>query len=115
MSSKRIVFNLSGLSDRDKEQASHELARVIQESDPTAQVERQQEKAQAQDLGSTVVLVLGTGAALQVAQGIRNWMGRWRSAEITISGENRKISAKDLTSTDAVRLAELFGSNSPKT
>jgi len=110
MSSEEFVFSLSGLSDRERELAASDLIRAIKESDPTSVVERRPSNAYAQDLGATIILILGTGAGIEIARGVKNWMGRWKQAALTVEDKERKIKVilENISSDEAVRLAELL-------
>jgi hypothetical protein len=114
MSSGTFSINLSGLSDREKEKAAADLVRALRESDPTATVERRPDNDRSQDFGATLVLVLGSSTGIAIAHGIANWMGRWRKAGLTVDDGTRKVKLENISSSDAVRVAELFAGNRRK-
>lgn len=74
--------------------------------DINAQVQR--EDPSTMDFGGTLVLVLGTPAAIAVAKGISDWLKRRNTASITIETEDGKLVAKNISSKDATSLAEKF-------
>jgi hypothetical protein len=115
MSRETFSIDFSGLTDRDKEKAAADLVRALKESDPTVTVERRSGNPRAQDLGATIVLILGSGAGVAVARGIANWMGRWKKATLTVSDGKREVKLENVSSADAVRVAEWFAADSRKT
>jgi hypothetical protein len=115
MPSEAFSISLSGLSDREKEKAAADLMRALRDSDPTASVDRRPENDRSQDFGATLVLILGSGASIAIARGIANWMGRWKNASITVDDGTRKVKLENVSSGDAVRVAELFAGNRRKT
>jgi len=112
MPSEIFTITLSGLSDREQEQAATELARAIKQSDHSTTVERRSDNATAMDFGASLVVILGSGAGIAVARGIQSWMGRWKNVEITLSDKHRKVGIKRISSEDAIRAIELFMSSS---
>jgi hypothetical protein len=75
MSSRSFSMSFDNISDREKEHAASDLVRALKESDPTAIIERRQSNVHAQDLGATIVLILGTGAGIEIARGIKELDG----------------------------------------
>jgi len=114
MSYQKFFINLSGLSDSEKEKGAADLMRALKESDPTATVERRPNNARAQDFGATLILVLGSGAGIAIARGIKNWMGKWKNASLEVDDGTRKVKLANVSSSDAVRVAELFADNRRK-
>jgi hypothetical protein len=114
MSLDSFTITLTGLSDREREQAASDLARVVAASHQSVQVERQQENSSAMDFGGTLVLIIGSGAAVAVARGIEAWLRRRQDASITIEDKQRKIKATGITSADAIRISEAFNISSQR-
>jgi len=60
------------------------------------------------DLGSTLVLIFGTPAAIAVAHGVSKWLAMRNSGGITLQDKDGKLIAKNITSSDALKLADKF-------
>jgi hypothetical protein len=69
-------------------------------------VERKKEKADTQDLGSIVGVILDSGAAIAVAKGIAAFLMKRSSATVVVDGS--KFTATGLTGAEVVRLAEIL-------
>ena len=71
-------------------------------------VSRQKDAPEAQDLGATLVLILGTGAITAVAKGLSTWIARNSGAKVVITKDGTVV-AENLNSEDAARiLADAF-------
>jgi hypothetical protein len=114
MPSETFTITLSGLSDREREKAAAELARVIKQSDPSTDVERRQDNTSAMDFGATLVVIVGSGAGIAIARGIQAWMGRWKNARIILSDGDHKVEIERVSSDDVIRAVELFTVSSRK-
>ncbi len=71
-------------------------------------VQRQRENPLAQDLGASLVLIMGTPTLVATVQAIGNWLQKRRSASLTIVTAEKKIVAENLTNKDAAQLLHLF-------
>jgi acyl-CoA reductase-like NAD-dependent aldehyde dehydrogenase len=64
---------------------------------------RRKEQADTMDFGATLVLVLGTAAATEVAKGIAKWIARHKTKiQLTVGGNSLTISDSDPASTARV-------------
>src|SRR4051812_20284735 len=55
-------------------------------------IERRRERADSQDFGATLVLVLGTTAVTAIAEGVKTWLARNSGAAIDVTvGGKKKI------------------------
>ena len=68
-------------------------------------VERERTTEDAQDFGATVVLILGTGAAVAVAKGIQSWLARTGTA-IEITDEKGHLVATNVDANSAASIVE---------
>jgi hypothetical protein len=74
-------------------------------------VERQRERADTQDFGATLVLVLGTSSITALASGLAKWLQKNAGARVSITTPDGAIvSAGGLESRDA---AKIVGALSP--
>jgi hypothetical protein len=74
-------------------------------------VDRQRERADTQDFGASLGVILGTAAASAVAKGIAAWLAHNSGARIEIRrGNEIVLKATHLDSKDVSRIAEAFSS-----
>lgn len=85
-----------------------ELKELILDTTTSVKVEQKRDNQSSQDLGSTLVLVLGTPAILAGAKALGQWLTLHREASITIKTPQGEIVGTKLSSKDALRLAELM-------
>lgn len=82
------------------------LAEVLRDVDRSVVVDRQRERPDTQDLGATLVVLLGTAAATAVAKGIGSWLARNSGARIEIRrGDKVVLTATHLDSKDIPGIA----------
>jgi hypothetical protein len=84
-----------------------ELKNALLDATSDLKVDLRRANAHTQDFGSTLVLVLGTPAVLAVATAIGDWLKLRHSVIIDIEKDGH-VHAENITSKDALRLAELF-------
>ena len=73
-------------------------------------VTRRRPKSETMDFGATLVLVLGTAAATEVAKGIAKWIARHKTKlQLTVGGNSLLISDSDPAS-----IARVVEALSPK-
>jgi hypothetical protein len=64
--------------------ATTELQQAISNNAPDLEVKRVREDDKTQDFGATLVLVLGSAAATQLARGIAVWLARRQDAHLQL-------------------------------
>ena len=101
-----ISFDNSSAADANL--WASELKEYILDVMPDVEVKQQHNTPYTQDLGTTLSLVLGTPAVIAVAKALGNWLARHRQAGITIRTPQGEIIGTNLTSKDALKLAELL-------
>jgi hypothetical protein len=104
-----LSIRISGLSDNENEMAASDLTRALKAGDPASNVTRKPTDDNRMDAGATLLLILGSGAAVAIARGVRSWMGRWRNASLVFSDGSRKLEVHNVTSDDINRIIEFVG------
>src|SRR5260221_10981239 len=74
---------------------------------PDIEVRQKRSDDRTQDFGATLVLILGAPAVVVVAKALGDWLKLRNSAKITIKKDGQVV-AENLTSNDALKLAELL-------
>lgn len=85
-----------------------ELGEKLRNASRDVSVEQSKPDPNTQDLGATLVLVLGAPAAVAAVKAIDNWLQTRTNAKLTVKTKNGEVVAEGLTSADAIRLAELI-------
>ena len=61
------------------------------------------------DFGGTLLLILGTPAAIAIAKGLGDWLKRRDSASISIETSDGKLVVKNISAKDAAKISAVFG------
>jgi len=110
---QQLVFRFENLSDREAADAAQELQHALTEAAPGIKVALQRDRTEAQDLGATLVLVLGTEAVIALAKGIANYLGKRGVRPGTLIAEWEGADGKQRvffegSSVDAAKVAEVL-------
>ncbi|EFH84599.1 effector-associated constant component EACC1 [Ktedonobacter racemifer] len=108
MSKQTYLLSFEGISAAEANQYAEELREALLDATPELHVQRQRENPLAQDLGASLVLIMGAPAVVAAVQAIGNWLQKRHSATLTIATGEKKIVAENLTNKDAARLLEQF-------
>ncbi len=108
MSEQTYLLSFTGVSEAEANQYAEELREALLDATPEIAVQRQRENPLAQDLGATLVLIMGTPTLVAAVNAIGNWLQKRYSASLTISTAEKKIVAENLTNKDVAHLLQLF-------
>lgn len=107
MSEQRFLLEFEGISKAEANMYAGELRDLLQRTTKDATIEPAQSAPNVQDFGASLIIgVLGTPAVVILAKKIGEWMVRRRSVSITIKTASGSVVAQNLTSKDALTLAE---------
>ncbi len=104
------IITFDDVSPADTNRYADELREALLDASSDVSVERKRENPFAQDFGATLVLILGTPAAVAIARAIGNWLAL-RRGTISIEteqGEITKITATNLTNEAQLRVLEIL-------
>jgi hypothetical protein len=107
MEQQTYLIKFDHVSAADANHYAHELRDSLLDASSDIQAYQRRDDSRTQDVGSTLVLVLGTPAVIAIAKAIGDWLKLRNSASLTIEKDGQVI-AKNLTSKDALKLAELM-------
>lgn len=107
---KTFLIRFEDVSVAEANIKARNLRYAILEAVPEMQVSVLKENEGTQDFGTTLVLVLGTQAVIELCKGIAGYLSRDRG-RITIEA-NGKVVAEGLSGNDAARIAEAFNKKS---
>ncbi len=108
MDQHSYLIAFEGVPESEANQYAEELREVLLDATAEITVQRQRENPLAQDLGATLVLIMGTPALVAAVNAIGNWLQKRRSATLTIVTAEKKIVAENLTNKDVAHLLHLF-------
>lgn len=113
MNQNTYLITFEGLSAETANKYAAELGEILADTSRDVRVERKREDPDAQDLGGTLVLILGTGAAIALAKGLADWLRKRNDATVTVTkvgpkGTKETMKGTGLTSKDAARMLEIF-------
>ena len=108
MEKQTFTITFPDTSVADANRYAQELLEVFREMDADVNVEQKRTSENTQDMGATLVLLFGTPAIIAVAQGIKAWLAQRQTAKITIVGPQGKVMAENVTSNDAIKIAQTF-------
>jgi len=113
MSTESLIITFGDASTAEGNQFASTLAEALRDIDPSIIVERQRERADTQDFGATLAVIVGTAAATALAKGIAGWLARNSGARIEIRRKGEVVLvATHLDSKDIPRIAEAISGKS---
>ncbi len=108
MEQQTYTITFESVSDADANRYASELRNILLDATPVIEVERKRGDPRTQDFGATLLLVLGTPAVPALIKAITDWLTLRHQVGITIKTAEGELIATNLTSKDAMKLAESF-------
>jgi hypothetical protein len=100
----KVILSFPGTTIDEGNRYASDLMDFL--ADAGVHTERRRERDDAQDFGSTLVLVLGTTAASALARGLAVWLQRNSGARITVRKADGDLIAEGLDSKDVARVVQ---------
>ena len=91
----------------DANQLAQTLEDEIRETNSSVTLSLKKDRLDAQDFGTTLVLIFGTPVAIALANAVTTFLQRHSGATIRIT-KSGEVIARNLDSRDASRIAEAF-------
>ena len=102
-----LVFSFADSSTAEGNRYAGSLADTLRDLDSSIEVQRLRERAETQDFGASLAIILGTTAITALAKGIASWLSRNSGAKIEIRHKGQVVmTASHLDSADVPKLAE---------
>ena len=108
MEKSSYVLKFNDVSALEANIYADELKSRLTYASDKIEVKRKKDDPNSQDLGGTLVLILGAPSVVVIARAIAKWLALRHSASIRIETIEGKVIANNITSSDATRIAELF-------
>ena len=99
-----ITFEEVAASDANR--YAEELRNALLDATADITVERKRENTQAQDFGTSLVLMLGTPATAAVVTVLGNWLRLRKNASLSWKSADGEITLKNISSKNVVELAQ---------
>jgi len=104
------TIKFDNVSDAEANRYASELRDVLLDATADIEVERKRDDPRTQDFGATLIIILGSAAVTALAKSLGDWLTLHRQVGITIKTPAGDFVATNLTSKDALKLAELLHS-----
>ncbi len=111
MEQHTYIVTFEHVSAADASRYAGELRQVLLDASPDLEVQRRRDNPETQDIGTTLILILGTPAAAAATTAIGNWLARRNRASITITTDNGEMVVQNISSKNAYELAKLHMSH----
>ena len=108
MDQQTYTIKFDNVSDAEANRYASELRDALLDATADIEVERKRDDPRTQDFGATLIIILGSAAVTALAKALGNWLTLHRQAGITIKTANGDVVGTNLTSKDALKLAELL-------
>lgn len=112
MEQEQFTIDFPGVSVAEANRLASELGEMLR-GIPGVQVNQHRNSENTQDMGASLILLLGTPAVLAVAKGVEAYLKKRHDAKITITGPQGEVRAENITGKEAIALAEVFKANGP--
>jgi hypothetical protein len=113
MSAESLIISFGDASTAEGNRLASTLAEALRDVDPSIVVDRKRERADTQDFGATLAVIVGTAAATALAKGIAAWLARNSGARIEVRRRGEVVLvATHLDSKDVPRIAEALSRKS---
>ena len=106
MEKQTYIVTFEGVSPSDANRYAEELRNALLDATADITVQRKRENPQAQDFGSTLVLILGTPAVAAVVTALSNWLQLRKNASLSWKSADGEINIQNISSKDVVELAQ---------
>lgn len=102
----RYTIRFEGLDAVGAGRAAESLRRSLQEEKPEIIATRVRTDADLMDFGTALSVVLTAPAIIELAKGLSNWLARTHSSRVTVTGPDGVTIVENISSREAVSLAE---------
>ncbi|HZR44139.1 MAG TPA: hypothetical protein VFB12_28760 [Ktedonobacteraceae bacterium] len=112
MGEQTYLITFDDVSPVEANQYANELSNALLDATADIIVQRRRDDPRAQDFGATLVLILGTPAAVALTKTITTVIGNWlkmrTGASLTVKTADGEMILRNVTSKQAAQLAQVF-------
>jgi hypothetical protein len=108
MGNQMYIITFKNVSFADANRYAEELRNALLDANDDIEVQRRRDNSHTQDIGSTLVIVLGTPAAVGVVNAISDWLKLRHNASLTIESDDKRIHVENISSKNAAELTKIL-------
>ncbi len=102
----QLIISFPEESEGQANILAQDLKEALEALQEVKEAETRRADPTSQDFGATLGIILGSGAAVAIAQGIKAWLTRHHSVTLRIERPDGTVVMENLTAAKAVKLAE---------
>jgi len=106
MSNLNYEISFPGAVARESNQLAQELKDQLERNHPDVTVDQRREREGTQDLGTVLILILGSKAVIAVAKGIDAFLKKHQEASIKIKTPSGEVIAENITGATALAIIQ---------
>lgn len=107
MSEQTYFLSFEGVSEAEANRYAAELREALLNASAELEIQRQRKNPLTQDLGTTLVLILGAPAVVAAVQVIGSWLQK-RRVQLRMRAGEEEVVIDSISERAAVKLVELF-------
>jgi hypothetical protein len=107
MTTRELLMSFPEVSPAQANQYAAPLQDMLKQASPEVSVERIRSDREAMDFGASLVVTVGTPAAVAIAGAIKRWLSRYGTS-LSIQTSAGEVLARNLDSQDVIEIAVAF-------
>lgn len=108
MNQHSYIIKFNSISAAEANRYTSELRNMLLDSTADVTVERRREDPSTQDLGTTLVLILGTSSVTAIAKALGDWLKLRNSVSLTIESAEGKVIVTNLTGKESLQVIQRY-------
>ena len=108
MNQYSYIIKFNGISAAEANRYTSELRNMLLDSTADVTVERRREDPSTQDLGTILVLILGTSSVTAIAKALGDWLKLRNSVSLTIESAEGKVIVTNLTGKESLQVIQRY-------
>lgn len=108
MDHQTYIITFEDESPANANRYAEELRNALLDASDDIEVQRRRDNLRTQDVGSTLVLVLGTPAVVAIVNAIGDWLKLRHNASLTLETPDKHIYIENISSKNVTELARIL-------
>lgn len=108
MAEQRLEISFPDVQDGTAREYRDELQEYIAGNAPDTKFSLKRTDEEAQDIGTILVVILGSKVAIEIAKGIADWLRQRNTSKIKITAGNKTIEVDHLSVRSAEDLSDML-------
>jgi hypothetical protein len=108
MAEKRLEISFPDVEDSTAREYRDELREYIASTAPGTEFSLKRTDEDAQDIGTILVVILGSKVAIEIAKGIADWLRQRNTSKIKITAGDKTVEVDHLSVRSAEDLSRLL-------